>query len=332
MNIKQPPCYDVSHWKEIPDFRLIYPRPFLMITKATEATNIVDSKFAQFMAGMKQINCHRGCYHFFRNAYDGGSQARFFVAVVNGYIDNETILILDVEEDNGKNSPVEMGVWFDFVKKAYPNNRVMLYSRKNILDKIPMTTAQRTYFKGIPTWTAGYPDNPDLFFQPPAVYVPDPTKYGPVYLWQYSDDGIVEGIFGDVDLNWVSPNLQFFLGTPTQPPQEANMNQWYRFDMAGVVRNVRAGIGASYADKGDILLGDQIETDGKMVGGWYNVLSIKRAGGTVVPMVQPAWCLGTGFSLVTDPVQPPAPPPASTDPDYILAHFPDGTNRKYIPE
>src|SRR5690349_1313252 len=98
MIIKKPISYDVSHWKEIADFSLINPKPFVMITKATEGTSITDSKFIRFMDGMKSIGCVRGCYHFNRKALSPLNQADFFCNTIRSHIDRETILILDVEE------------------------------------------------------------------------------------------------------------------------------------------------------------------------------------------------------------------------------------------
>ena len=220
MIIKSPPAYDISHWKAVPDFKAIYPKPLLMITKATEGINYIDPTFVRYMIGMKDAGYHRGCYHFHRKVYKGADQARHFISIVNGYIDANTILILDVEE--GGENVSELWSWFETVRAKYPNNRLMIYSRKNILDSLTMTSAEADYFRRIPTWTAGYPTNPDEYNTVPPVYTPTPLRWGPVYLWQYTDHAAIDGISGDVDCNWISPNLQLFLGNPpvvTEPEE-----------------------------------------------------------------------------------------------------------------
>src|SRR3990172_481091 len=216
MNIKLPPVYDVSHWKEIPDFKAISPRPILMITKATEAYpelgyKDTDEKFIRFMTDMMEIECIRGAYHFFRKFADAKRQAEHFINIISKIdILPTDILVLDVEE--GGETASQLWVWFETVKRAYPN-LLMLYSRKNILDPIAMTYGEKEYFRKIPIWTAGYPYFPDLYSAVPASYIPDRSKFGPGGLWQYSSHGKVTGIIGDVDLNWISPEFQAVIGS-----------------------------------------------------------------------------------------------------------------------
>lgn len=208
--VKLPPAYDTSRYEDIPDFAKVNPRPLLVITKATEGITWIDPTFSLYMDDLKQDGIHRGCYHFHRQAYASNSQAKHFCDTIRGHIDDRTLLVLDLEE--GGESANMIIAFFDIVRQNYPNNPLMLYSRKNLLDPISMTTAQKAYIKQIPTWTAGYPDSPDNFTSVPPAYIPDQTKFGPVWLWQYSDAGIVEGINGGVDLNWISPELVAYLG------------------------------------------------------------------------------------------------------------------------
>jgi len=217
MNIKTPACYDVSHWKEITDFTKVDPKPLLFITKASEGISLVDEKFNRFASGMMEIECLRGFYHFNRKLYGGKQQAEHFLNVISKQdILSTDLLILDVEEGGEKIS--QLWVWFELVRKAYPDNLLMLYSRKNILDPIVMTAGEKEYFKDIWTWTAGYPWFPDLYSVCPSGYIPDQSKFGPVGLWQYSSHGRVEGITTelgkptDVDLNWINPIFAAQLG------------------------------------------------------------------------------------------------------------------------
>lgn len=246
MIIKQPPGYDTSHWKDIPDFTAIEPRPRIIITKATEGNAGIDSKFTTYYPAILAAGYARGCYHFHRKAaYNPKfpfTQAKHFCDTIQPYIQDDDILVLDVEEGG---ELAEMLVnWFAYVQNQYPNNRVMLYSRKNILDPIPMymplvraiapryadamifgehplnaiemTAEQRAVMRDIPTWPAGYPANPDLYDTIPSFYIPDQSKYGPPWMWQYSDKGSVKGISGDTDLDWLSAELLAILGD--QPP------------------------------------------------------------------------------------------------------------------
>lgn len=215
MIIKLPAGYDVSHWKEIPDFKLVTPRPALFITKATEAYpgtgwNHTDDKFERFAGGMMEIGCTRGFFHFFRKALDARRQAEHFVNVISRIdILKSDLLILDVEEGGEKTS--QLWSWMEVVRAAFGDNLRLIYSRANILNPIVMTEGERAYFRKIYTWTAGYPFFPDLYTAIPRGYIPDQTKYGPAVLWQYSAHGRVEGIVGDVDLNLITPEFQAIL-------------------------------------------------------------------------------------------------------------------------
>lgn len=222
MQIKLPAIYDVSHWKIVPDFKQVNPRPLAVFTKATEGLEYVDKTFERYFADLKQDGITRGCYHFFRKTFDAVKQAQHFLNTIENHIDPHDVLILDVEEGGEKAS--QLWSWFHTVRSQFPNHQYLLYSRKNILDPIVMTQGEKDYFKQIPVWTAGYPFLPDMYSAPPAGYIPDQSKFGPVWVWQYTDKGKVEGISGDVDCNWVDPVFAAILEkvypVPPQPSPE----------------------------------------------------------------------------------------------------------------
>src|SRR5687768_18392682 len=78
VQIKLPAIYDTSHWKLIPDFALVDPRPTLVLTKATEGTRYVDPTFIKYFADLLQDHIRRGCFHFFRKAENALEQAKHF--------------------------------------------------------------------------------------------------------------------------------------------------------------------------------------------------------------------------------------------------------------
>lgn len=216
MNIKQPPCYDTSHWRTIPDFALVSPRPLLVLTKATEDIDFVDDTFVRYFADLKQDGIHRGVFHFHRKSFPPLDQARHFCDTIAPHLLPKDILVLDVEE--GGETAAQLMTFCQYVEQRFPLHLFMIYSRKNILDAIVMTQAQKDYFKRIPIWTAGYPLFPDLYSTVPSSYIPDQTKWGPVYLWQYTDKGQVAGVVEvDTDCNWMSPALIALLGAPPTP-------------------------------------------------------------------------------------------------------------------
>ena len=218
MIVKLPPVYDTSHWKEVPDFALVSPKPVLVITKATEADNFTDSTFLKYFADLKQDGILRGAYHFHRKFTNPITQAEHFVKTISPVLEPKDVLALDIEE--GGETAAQIIAWLDYVQAKF-SNLMLIYSRKNILDPIPMTASQQARLKQVPTWPAGYPFLPDLYPAPPASYIPDQTKWGPVYLWQYTSNGIVTGISGSTDCNWISPAFYQILFPPTPPTGNA---------------------------------------------------------------------------------------------------------------
>ena len=208
MITKEPAVYDISHWKEVLDFSVISPRPVLIFTKATEAApNTVyrhtDDKFVRFFEGMAGAGIRRGAYHFFRKSVDAKTQAGHFENVIRPHTTVLDSIALDIEE--GGETAAQIITFCDYIQSAFPRNIFLIYSRKTVLDLVYMNQTQKNRLKNIPTWVAGYPDSPDFYDEVPSWYVPDQSKWGNVWLWQYSSHGAIEGIHGDVDMNWINP-------------------------------------------------------------------------------------------------------------------------------
>jgi lysozyme len=336
MITKLPLVIDISHWKAVPDFNALIPRPFLIITKATEHVSYTDATFTRYFAAMRAAGYLRGAYHFFRKAYDAATQARHFIQTLNPYIDPDDILVLDVEE--GGETAAQLLTFLDLVVLAFPSNIVMLYGRKNLLDPIPMTDAQKRRMKAFPIWTAGYPVNADLYETVPSFYIPDQSKYGPVWLWQYSNHGDIGGIAGDTDVNWIHPTLYDLIsGSVTLPPVVIGET------MQGKVKsftNLRYDKNHTSADLGDLLAGDIVTyavsgtgTDGLT----YHYLTDATRGGVPVRRtdgrtVAEANCWAYAANI--DPIEPPA---EITPPSRVLLEWDDAagnvvTRKTYIPE
>jgi len=228
------------------------------------------------------------------------------------------ILALDLEE--GGESAAQIIQWLDYVQGALPN-LIMIYSAKIILDPIPMTEAQKARLKQFPIWTAGYPWFPDLFSSVPSGYVPDQSKWGPVWLWQYSSHGKVEGISGDVDCNWISPVFyEMIKNLGSDPTPEPDPEPTPGGPMQGRVlrpTNIRNAPGATAAgsDIGDLYSGDIVTWDrAPLVGSvtWYHLTDAKRNGNPIITIgglnvSQRADCYAYGVNI--EPIGSPDPAP-----------------------
>lgn len=310
MNIKLPACYDVSHWKEIPDFNLVNPKPILFITKASEGTSLIDDKFIRFAEGFMSIGCIRGFYHFNRKALDPYKQAHHFLSVISKIdILKTDRLILDVEE--GGETASQLWAWFETVRRFGPDNELLLYSRKNILDLIRMTITEKDYFKKIKVWTAGYPYFPDLYNSIPSGYIPDQSKYGECVLWQYSSHGKVTGIVGDTDLNFIKPEYASTLGSN---------------EASGVTMATYKGVCTQLAKVWSSIGGAQIsevKVNQSITGDSETIVS----GTKYIHLTSPinGWSKAQWFnySIVTEP--PPPPPPSTVTLKHTIEVYSDGS-------
>jgi len=220
VTIKTPTFLDGSHWDTISDWLAIPKSVLLLGWKATEGTNYKDPTFPEHFNKAKSIlGIRRLAFHFFRKALDPVKQADWFIDYIEPYITDDDLLCLDFEEGGEKAS--QLWAFLNRVFQRRPNNLVINYSRKNLMDAVVMTSSERAFFKSIPSWPAGYPQDPNLFNSTPAGYIPDQTSWGPVWAWQYSDQGIVPGFNSAVDLNLMEKPLLDYIGNstgPTDPP------------------------------------------------------------------------------------------------------------------
>lgn len=284
-----PLMLDASYWERIPDWAKVSPRPMFVATKATEGSTYIDPTFRTYWADLKQDGIYRSAYHFFRKAVTAASQALNYVTLLRSVgVDSKDILELDIEEDG--TTATQIIAWLDVVEKQF-SNQIMIYSRANILNAIAMTATQRERLKKYPIWTAGYPTNPALFTDPPQIYRPDATKWGRVWAWQYSEDGQVDGVEGEIDLNWMSPELVGYL------TGAINMTSYGKVNTS--VLNIRSGAGASYEDIGDLKLNDTVEAS-EIRGGWWRLTKVNGAATT-----RESWASGTYITPTAAPVTPP---------------------------
>ena len=167
----------------------------ICIVKATESTMYTNMYFDSQASGALNEGLKVGFYHFFRG--QGIAEADYFCSVINRYKDRMTIKpVIDVE-----------------VPVADINNQVLLFINrvKQVLG-LDCVIYSGAYFAGdnltdinllnYGLWVAYY-------------YVSTPTLRG---IWtgfvghQYSDQGIIPGINGYVDLNNFYDGM--FIGTP----------------------------------------------------------------------------------------------------------------------
>jgi lysozyme len=177
---------DVSHWQGDIDWKKVADDgvEFAFI-KATEGTSFIDDKFLANVNGANAVGIKTGAYHFarFGCVEEAKEEARHFLDVVSK-VTLTYPLALDLEVDQkkvGKTKLTDAALAFlEEVEKA--GYTIMLYSGKIFLENC----LEECRLKKYPFWIARY--NDDLCRD--------------ADIWQYTSEGKVNGIQGNVDMNW----------------------------------------------------------------------------------------------------------------------------------
>jgi lysozyme len=179
---------DVSHYQGEVDWPSVAASgvTFAFI-KATDGIDDIDPRFAQNWAGAKAAGIVRGAYHFFRPRLDAQQQAGHFLRVVA--MDNLALPpALDVEVTDGL-APLALqtGIrtWLEAVQAAFGCTPIVYtdpsFWRRNVAAD----------FSAYPLWLACYAAEPEV-----------PATWQAWTFWQHTDRGNVNGISGQVDLNY----------------------------------------------------------------------------------------------------------------------------------
>lgn len=190
---------DVSHHQGDIDWsRLaVLPNVRFAIMKATEGGDFRDRKFAENWRRAGEAGIVRGAYHFFTFCRPGPDQAQNVLATVPP--DPAALpLAVDIEFHGncGKVPTVdeladELNAFMDGIKATFPGKPIF-YVTQDVYDR---------YLKG----------NENRF---PAHYLwlrsiarePNRRDCGRWSIWQFADNGVLEGIQGPVDLNALCPS------------------------------------------------------------------------------------------------------------------------------
>ncbi|WP_199427166.1 GH25 family lysozyme [Thermaerobacillus caldiproteolyticus] len=177
---------DVSHWQGNIDWKKVAGEgvKFAFI-KATEGTGLIDDTFFENVNGANAAGIKTGAYHFarFGSVEEAKAEAKHFLDIVSK-VELTYPLALDLEVDQkkvGKTTLTDAALAFlEEVEKA--GYTVVLYSGKNFLENCLEECRLQKY----PLWIARY--NEELCRD--------------ADIWQYTSKGKVNGIQGNVDMNW----------------------------------------------------------------------------------------------------------------------------------
>jgi len=195
---------DVSRWQGRIDWARVASAGITQaMVKMTEGGTYVDPRFVENFRGMRDQSLRAGVYHYFRalssTPCEQLANIRKQLAEV-GFEAGRDLLAIDVEtQHNEQASPDQMADALHslvtsvraLLDGAYP----LIYTSPELWDR--SVAWHKHEFSECPLWVAHWQvDEPSL----PQSW----SRRGKSWSWwQHSSKGLVDGIQGEVDLDWV---------------------------------------------------------------------------------------------------------------------------------
>lgn len=178
-------------WKLVSDMRDQGQRISFAFIKATEGTHLVDSRFDDNWADIKETGLLRGAYLYFHPNRGGDEQAAFFIKTVQ-LESGDLPPVMDIEESNRRSKvqiQKELKECLDALETAY-GVKPIIYSGVDFYDKY-----LRDAFDEYPYWAAHY------------ERCNSPRCFRNWTIWQHHCNGHVNGIDAEVDFNVVNGGI-----------------------------------------------------------------------------------------------------------------------------
>jgi len=190
---------DVSHRQNDVDWaRVAAAGVQFCYIKATEGEGLKDVRFRENWEGAKAAGLVRGAYHFFRSGKDADAQVESFLHVVSSLSLGDLPPVLDVEAGaaNDPNLILDgIQTWVEAVENVL-GRQPILYTYPSFWTQILRGSAR---FSGYLLWVAHYT------FKPAPTL---PRGFDDYVFWQFSEQGQVDGITDNVDLDRFHGSLE----------------------------------------------------------------------------------------------------------------------------
>jgi lysozyme len=198
---------DVSHHQGDINWSEVYVAGYrFAFVKASGATEFMDDHFEINMIDGHNAGVLMGAYHFAYPEYnDPVDEAQFFVSVAGEYLKEGYLRpVLDLEDDENENSyPYRLGkealsnwvhTWMETVKSETGIEPIIYVNSDYANNYLNTSIAQYNL------WIAHWTYDPTIS--------PDTGIWESWDFWQYSDQGTVPGIAGNVDLDLFNGDMQ----------------------------------------------------------------------------------------------------------------------------
>ncbi len=159
--------------------------------KCTQGLRFVDPLCSSHASNARGHGVKIGYYHFAEPDVSAFDEANFFHAQLLKLPKADIMPVLDIEENKSHLDSAQIESWIStFVSRMMElGHEIMIYSYQPYLDQYLPTTHQ---FGTLPLWLAQYRNvaSPSL-----------PKGWATASLWQYANNGKLEGISVPVDMN-----------------------------------------------------------------------------------------------------------------------------------
>lgn len=298
-----------------------------------------DPDFAYNWKAAKAAGLPRGAYWFYDSRATPISQAKLFASLI-------------------VNDLPELGAWLDLEEtyggsyQGWQNWRLCLESLRISLPRVgiytapfywmerrPSTSEALSFFKSFELWIAHYNVTTPLI----------PGPWTSAVFWQYGTPalGIQYGCESvEIDMNYFNGDQQAFENYFNLAPSQPTGGQMpiYKKCVAADGLNIRKGPGTSYADIGDLVLGDHV-IGSEEIGGWLHLTGAFRGGwdgdpvklttgltvGAQAALSNDVWAKASYLVAVAPPPLDPEPP-GTVFPSSVTLNYPDGTKKDYVPQ
>ncbi len=188
---------DVSLWQKDLDWAALQKAGVnFAFTKATQGSTIVDPCFAKNWPAIKAAGIVRGAYHFYQGAVDPLKQAAFFVQTAQPE-KGDLPLVLDVENSGGL-APTALATSILSCLQEIERLsgvRPIIYTGPNFWNTSVATPSAPAWTADYLLWIANYTSAPK-----PLI----PKGWTDWTLWQYTEQGRLNGCAGNLDLDHYS--------------------------------------------------------------------------------------------------------------------------------
>lgn len=178
---------DISHYQGDIDWDIFNGDSLIgfVYCKSTEGSTLVDEKWKEYEAELREKDIAFGAYHFFHPSIDPIIQAEHYLKTTELNASHLSPVI-DVETDeNHTNFITNIGKWLQHVW-AKSGRQPIIYTSYHLYK-----TKLKDAFPSYHFWIANYSNRADRFSNDTLVIH-----------WQYSESGKVAGINQPVDLNY----------------------------------------------------------------------------------------------------------------------------------